>query len=122
MIGVLEWLKEEAVSKLKQIKKARSKEEAPIIKQKKKTEKELKEEAAEEEKRKRLADKYTEKWDLCYAFFKHGKCKDKNCKWRHETQAQVEAREKAQKAAEAEEKAGEKAKAEVPTNGKISEK
>ena len=30
----------------------------------------------------RRGAKFTEKWDLCYAFIKHGSCKDKNCQWR----------------------------------------
>jgi len=32
----------------------------------------------------RNASKYSPSWDLCTAFVKNGKCKNKNCKWRHE--------------------------------------
>lgn len=32
----------------------------------------------------RVADKYSTNWDLCTGFVKTGKCKNKNCKWRHE--------------------------------------
>merc|ERR1719221_325207 len=38
----------------------------------------------------RLAEKYSPNWDLCTAFVKHGKCKNKNCKWRHEKPVVVE--------------------------------
>jgi len=31
----------------------------------------------------RLASKYTSSWDICYSFKKTGKCRAKNCKWRH---------------------------------------
>lgn len=40
--------------------------------------------AAADEKVVRLSEKYSQSWDLCTAFMKHGKCKNKNCKWRHE--------------------------------------
>jgi len=32
----------------------------------------------------RKAEKFSPNWDLCTAFVKQGKCKNKNCKWRHE--------------------------------------
>lgn len=41
-------------------------------------------ERIEQARKERLSAKFTEKWDLCYAFVKHGSCKDKNCQWRHE--------------------------------------
>jgi len=31
----------------------------------------------------RMSSKYSQSWDLCYAFVKHGTCKDKSCQWRH---------------------------------------
>lgn len=46
--------------------------------------KEDKRERVEQAKKERLMSKYTDKWDLCYAFSKHGHCKDKNCSWRHD--------------------------------------
>jgi len=42
-----------------------------------------KHERIEQARAERLADKYSQSWDLCYAFVKHGTCKDKDCKWRH---------------------------------------
>ncbi|CAE7533593.1 unnamed protein product [Symbiodinium natans] len=41
----------------------------------------------------RTGAKFTEKWDLCYAFSKHGSCKDKNCQWRHELPKKEETKE-----------------------------
>jgi len=35
----------------------------------------------------RNAEKYSPNWDLCAAFIKNGRCKNKNCKWRHEKPA-----------------------------------
>merc|ERR1712228_549450 len=32
----------------------------------------------------RKAEKFSPGWDLCTGFVKTGKCKNKNCKWRHE--------------------------------------
>lgn len=59
---------------------------APVAKAKTgKESKEDKRERVEQAKKERLMSKYTEKWDLCYAFSKHGHCKDKNCSWRHDT-------------------------------------
>jgi len=47
-----------------------------------------KRERVEDAKKERLATKFTTSWDLCYAFVKHGKCKDgKNCPWRHDQPA-----------------------------------
>lgn len=40
----------------------------------------------------RVAEKYTVNWDLCSGFLKTGKCKNKNCKWRHELPAPKEAK------------------------------
>ena len=37
--------------------------------------------------------KFSEKWDLCYAFIKHGSCKDKNCQWRQVKQIEQVQRE-----------------------------
>lgn len=31
----------------------------------------------------RLAEKYTPSWDICTAFKRSGKCKNRKCKWRH---------------------------------------
>lgn len=59
---------------------------APVAKAKEpKESKEDKRERVEQAKKERLMSKYTDKWDLCYAFSKHGHCKDKNCAWRHDT-------------------------------------
>ncbi|CAK0822589.1 unnamed protein product [Prorocentrum cordatum] len=41
----------------------------------------------------RVAEKFTSNWDLrdlCTAFVKHGKCKNKSCKWRHEKPVAVQ--------------------------------
>jgi len=58
---------------------------APVVKTKTaKESKEDKRERVEQAKKERLMSKYTEKWDVCYAFSKHGHCKDKNCSWRHD--------------------------------------
>jgi len=51
--------------------------------------------AGGEASRVRVAEKYSPSWDLCTAFVKHGKCKNKNCKWRHEKPAE-KAREETQ--------------------------
>eukprot|EP00927_Polykrikos_kofoidii_P066351 TRINITY_DN61969_c0_g1_i1.p1 TRINITY_DN61969_c0_g1~~TRINITY_DN61969_c0_g1_i1.p1 ORF type:complete len:660 (-),score=152.88 TRINITY_DN61969_c0_g1_i1:37-2016(-) len=32
----------------------------------------------------RKIEKFSPNWDLCSGFIKNGKCKNKNCKWRHE--------------------------------------
>lgn len=45
---------------------------------------ESKRERVEQARKDRMCGKYTPTWDLCYAFMKHGSCKDKNCQWRHE--------------------------------------
>ena len=47
----------------------------------------------EQARKERMGGKFTEKWDLCYAFMKHGSCKDKNCQWRHELPAKKEKEE-----------------------------
>jgi len=51
-------------------------------------------ERIEQARKERLSAKFTEKWDLCYAFVKHGSCKDKNCQWRHELPKKEEKEEK----------------------------
>lgn len=63
----------------------------------------------------RKAEKYSPNWDLCTAFVKHGKCKAKNCKWRHEQpvkgqKADPDAAPKAMDAADAKKDAGSKKK------------
>eukprot|EP00928_Gymnodinium_smaydae_P080392 TRINITY_DN64098_c0_g1_i1.p1 TRINITY_DN64098_c0_g1~~TRINITY_DN64098_c0_g1_i1.p1 ORF type:complete len:504 (+),score=73.21 TRINITY_DN64098_c0_g1_i1:116-1513(+) len=42
-----------------------------------------KQERIEKARAERMNGKYSESWDLCYAFVKHGACKEKNCPWRH---------------------------------------
>jgi len=44
---------------------------------------ETKEERIQKSRMDRMGSKYTGKWDVCYAFAKHGHCKDKNCLWKH---------------------------------------
>ena len=51
-------------------------------------------ERIEQARKERLSAKFTDKWDLCYAFVKHGSCKDKNCQWRHELPKKEEKEEK----------------------------
>jgi hypothetical protein len=43
-----------------------------------------KRERVEQAKKERLSSKFSDKWDICYAFVKHGCCKDKNCQWSHD--------------------------------------
>lgn len=62
-------------------KAAPAKKQAPAVSQQAV---ESKAERIEQARRERLSAKFTDKWDLCYAFIKHGSCKDKNCQWRHE--------------------------------------
>lgn len=38
----------------------------------------------------RKTEKFSPNWDLCSGFVKHGKCKTKNCKWRHEMPVKAE--------------------------------
>lgn len=45
---------------------------------------ESKKDRIEQARLERLSAKYSEQWTVCYAFAKHGSCKDKNCPWRHE--------------------------------------
>mmetsp|Transcript_52705 Transcript_52705/g.140577 ORF Transcript_52705/g.140577 Transcript_52705/m.140577 type:complete len:588 (-) Transcript_52705:96-1859(-) len=44
---------------------------------------ETKEERIQKARMDRMGSKYTGTWDVCYAFAKHGHCKDKNCLWKH---------------------------------------
>lgn len=37
----------------------------------------------------RKKEKFSPNWDLCTSFAKTGKCKNKNCKWRHERPAET---------------------------------
>lgn len=48
------------------------------------SEAESKRDRVEQARKDRLKDKYSESWDICNAFKKHGHCNAKNCQWRHE--------------------------------------
>eukprot|EP00931_Biecheleriopsis_adriatica_P086899 TRINITY_DN61453_c0_g1_i1.p1 TRINITY_DN61453_c0_g1~~TRINITY_DN61453_c0_g1_i1.p1 ORF type:complete len:952 (+),score=224.66 TRINITY_DN61453_c0_g1_i1:264-2858(+) len=75
-----------------------------------------KEERIAQAKKERNAAKHSETWDLCAAFVQHGKCKNKNCQWRHEAWPDKDKPKKSDKAeseavekkAEAKPKAGKK--------------
>lgn len=43
----------------------------------------LKRERIEQARAERRNGKYSASWDMCYAFAKHGSCKDSQCQWRH---------------------------------------
>merc|ERR1712224_764571 len=81
---------------------------------------ESKQDRIEKARMERQQGKFTESWDLCYAFAKHGCCKDKNCKWRHEAypvKEKTTAKEKA-KAAASPSDTSSTTKAAVKTKGK----
>ncbi|CAJ1434575.1 unnamed protein product, partial [Effrenium voratum] len=84
---VLQWLSQHASTTLSRAereategKKARRQEAAAVPA----PAADAKAERIEQARKERLSAKFSEKWDLCYAFIKHGSCKDKNCQWRHE--------------------------------------
>ena len=83
---VLDWLSQhapEALASSQRESTARRKQAAAAPQQAAEAEA-SKAERIEQARKERLSAKFTEKWDLCYAFVKHGSCKDKNCQWRHE--------------------------------------
>eukprot|EP00439_Symbiodinium_sp_Y106_P085040 s1048_g27.t1 len=87
MVKAVEWLSQHGPTALAReresshVNKAPAKKQAPAVVQ---PAVESKADRIEQARRERLSAKFTEKWDLCYAFIKHGSCKDKNCQWRHE--------------------------------------
>eukprot|EP00930_Biecheleria_cincta_P083774 TRINITY_DN73281_c0_g1_i1.p1 TRINITY_DN73281_c0_g1~~TRINITY_DN73281_c0_g1_i1.p1 ORF type:complete len:961 (+),score=193.03 TRINITY_DN73281_c0_g1_i1:189-2885(+) len=76
-----------------------------------------KEEKVAEARKERNAQKHTETWDLCAAFVQHGKCKNKNCRWRHEAMPPKEIKKVDEKSTD-ETKETESASSTKPKSGK----
>jgi len=83
MIRALEWLHQRGPSELARIEKEAS-ETSSVPAPPPASASPSKSEKIEEARRERLTSKFSSGWDLCYAFSQHGKCKNKNCEWRHE--------------------------------------
>lgn len=72
----VEWLQSVGPRRLEQLRARRSSAEAAAARAPASEER--------EDQAVRKAEKFSPNWDLCTAFVKTGKCKNKDCKWRHE--------------------------------------